>query len=70
MSQVRLPALVWGVASIPALYYFGRQIAHRREAFLATLFMVANYQHLAVWLGLKPRAQWASTIFMSGYFVQ
>ena len=50
---LRLPALVWGVASIPALYYFGRQLSHRREAFLATLFMVANYQH--VWFSQNAR---------------
>jgi mannosyltransferase len=68
---LRLPALVWGAASIPALYYFGRQITHRREAFLATLFMVANCQH--VWFSQNARGYTGlvlGALLTSSLFVQ
>jgi hypothetical protein len=50
---LRLPAVVFGVAALPALYYFGRQIAGRQEAFLAALFMALNYQY--VWYSQNAR---------------
>ena len=36
--SIRLPAVVFGVVTIPAAYYLGRQLASRYEAFLATAF--------------------------------
>lgn len=50
---LRLPALLFGVATIPALYYLGRQVASRQEAFLATLFLTLNYHH--VWFSQNAR---------------
>jgi len=50
---LRLPAVVFGVAALPALYYLGRQIAGRHEAFLAALFMALNYQY--VWYSQNAR---------------
>jgi len=50
---VRLPAVVLGVAAIPALYHLGRQVAGREEAFLAALFMTLNYQF--VWYSQNAR---------------
>ena len=50
---IRLPAVVFGVAAIPALYHLGRQVAGREEAFLAALFMTLNYQF--VWYSQNAR---------------
>lgn len=50
---LRLPALVLGVATIPALYHLGRQIASRPEALLATTFLALNYHH--VWFSQNAR---------------
>jgi hypothetical protein len=50
---LRLPALVFGVAAIPALYHLGRQVAGRKEAFLVALFMTLNYQF--VWYSQNAR---------------
>jgi len=50
---LRLPAVVFGVAAIPALYQLGRQVAGREEAFLAALFMTLNYQF--VWYSQNAR---------------
>jgi mannosyltransferase len=41
------------VAALPALYYFGRQVTGRQEAFLAALFMALNYQY--VWYSQNAR---------------
>ncbi len=50
---LRLPALVFGVAAVPALYHLGRQVAGRKEAFLVALFMTLNYQF--VWYSQNAR---------------
>lgn len=50
---LRLPAVVFGVASIPALYFFGRLITTRREALLASALMVFSYHH--VWFSQNAR---------------
>ncbi|HLF31320.1 MAG TPA: glycosyltransferase family 39 protein, partial [Xanthomonadales bacterium] len=50
---LRLPALLFGVAAIPALYQLGRQVASREEAFLVALFMALNYQF--VWYSQNAR---------------
>jgi uncharacterized membrane protein len=51
--SLRLPALVFGIASIPPLYILGRQVANRQEAVLATVFLVASYHH--VWFSQDAR---------------
>jgi uncharacterized membrane protein len=51
--SVRLPAVLFGVATIPAAYYLGRQITVRREAFLASAFLTLNYHH--VWFSQDAR---------------
>ena len=50
---LRLPAVLFGVATVPAAYYLGRQLASQPEAFLASLFLVLNYQH--VWFSQNAR---------------
>jgi hypothetical protein len=49
----RLPAVLFGVATIPAAYYLGRQLASRNEAFLASAFLVVSYHH--VWFSQNAR---------------
>jgi len=50
---LRLPAVVFGVGMVPAIYYLGRQLAPRSEAFLAALFLTLNYQF--VWFSQSAR---------------
>ncbi len=67
---IRLPAVAFAVAAIPALYYLGRQVAGREEAFLAALFMTLNYQFIWYsqnargYTGLLFGAVLASILFM------
>src|ERR1700730_4730128 len=50
---VRLPAMLFGVASIPVLYSFGRLVTTNREALLASALMAINYQH--IWFSQNER---------------
>ena len=50
---LRLPAVLFGVASIPALYFFGRLVTSNREALYASALMAVNYQH--VWFSQNAR---------------
>jgi len=68
---LRLPAVLFGVASIPALYSFGRLVAAGREAVLASALMTVNYQH--VWFSQNARgytgmAFW--TLLASIFFIR
>ncbi|HWP48964.1 MAG TPA: glycosyltransferase family 39 protein [Candidatus Limnocylindrales bacterium] len=51
--SLRLPAVVFGVASIPALYLLGKTITSRWEALLATALMTVSYHH--VWFSQNAR---------------
>jgi len=51
--SVRLPAVVFGVATIPATYYLGRQLASRNEAFLASALLAFSHHH--VWFSQNAR---------------
>jgi 4-amino-4-deoxy-L-arabinose transferase-like glycosyltransferase len=50
---VRLPAILFGVASIPLLFMLGRTIANTREALLASAFLTCSYHH--VWFSQNAR---------------
>jgi uncharacterized membrane protein len=50
---LRLPAALFGVATIPATYYLGRQLAPRHEALLASALLTASYHH--VWFSQNAR---------------
>jgi len=50
---LRLPAVLFGVASLAALYAFGRHVAGRREALLATALLTFSYHH--VWFSQNAR---------------
>ena len=68
---LRLPAVFFGVASIPALYFFGRLVTSNREALFASALMTVNYQH--VWFSQNARgytgmAFW--TLLTSVFFIR
>lgn len=44
---VRLPAVLFGVASVPMLYLFGKDAAGRLEALLAAALLTFSYHHVA-----------------------
>jgi mannosyltransferase len=50
---LRLPAVLFGVASIPAVYFFARQVTTNREALFASALMTINYQH--IWFSQNAR---------------
>lgn len=50
---VRLPALLFGLASIWALYNLARTLTDEREAWLATIIIVFSYHH--VWFSQNAR---------------
>ena len=50
---LRLPAVIFGVLSIPALYACGRRMTSHREALLAAGFMTVSYHH--VWFSQNAR---------------
>jgi mannosyltransferase len=50
---LRLPAVLFGVASVPALYFLGRLVTTSREALAASALMTVNYQH--IWFSQNAR---------------
>ncbi|HYQ72897.1 MAG TPA: glycosyltransferase family 39 protein [Gammaproteobacteria bacterium] len=44
--SLRLPALVFGIASIPMLYLLGRTVTSRFDALMATLMLTFSYHHI------------------------
>lgn len=50
---VRLPAVLFGVATIPATYAVARMVTSRREALLASLLLAVSYHH--VWFSQNAR---------------
>ena len=51
--SLRLPALVFGAATVPVLYLFARQFVTRREALLGCLLLTTAYHH--VWFSQNAR---------------
>lgn len=70
--SVRLPAVLFGVATIPALYVFAREFVGRGEALAASLLLTVSYHH--VWFSQSARgyallacfALLASTLLLRG----
>ncbi|HUF16831.1 MAG TPA: glycosyltransferase family 39 protein, partial [Thermoanaerobaculia bacterium] len=57
----RLPAAILGIAGIPALYFLGRLIAPRREAWLAAALLTVSYHH--VWFSQSARGYTGMILF-------
>lgn len=51
--SLRLPAMLFGTATIPALYLLGTTVATRMEALAAALFLTVSYHH--VWFSQNAR---------------
>lgn len=69
--SLRLPAVMFGVASIGAMYFFGRQLASAREALLTAALLTFSYHH--IWFSQNARGYtgllfW--TLLASGLFLQ
>lgn len=58
---LRLPAVLFGVASIWALYLFARQVATQREALLSIALLALSYHH--VWFSQNARGYSALLFF-------
>lgn len=58
---LRLPALLFGVASIGAVYWLAVQITDRTEALLATALLAVSYHH--VWFSQNARSYTALLFF-------
>lgn len=50
---VRLPVLLFGVATVPVFFALAREVTERREAIFATLFLTMSYHH--VWFSQNAR---------------
>jgi mannosyltransferase len=67
--SLRLPAVVFGVASVPALYFLAASVASRMQALLAAAFLAVSYHH--VWFSQNARGYSALAFFtiVSTYFL-
>jgi hypothetical protein len=69
--SIRLPAALFGIASIWALYLLGRQVATSREALLASALLAFSYHH--IWFSQNARGYMGLlfwTIFASWLFLR
>jgi uncharacterized membrane protein len=66
---LRLPAVIFGVGSLFALFLLGRLVANRREALLAVLFLSVSYHH--IWFSQNARGYTALLFWtiLSTYFL-
>lgn len=51
--SLRLPAVLFGVAAVPALYFCARLVASQREALLTAALLAVSYHH--VWFSQNAR---------------
>ncbi len=58
---IRLPALLFGVASVPMLYLLGAAVTTRREALAAAALLAVSYHH--VWFSQNARGYTALAFF-------
>jgi uncharacterized membrane protein len=58
---VRLPAMLFGVATVPVFFCLARLVTQRREAIFSTLFLVLSYHH--VWFSQNARGYSAMIFF-------
>ena len=58
---LRLPAVLFGVASVPLLYALGTRVTTRREAFLAAALLTVSYHH--IWFSQNARGYSALAFF-------
>ncbi len=61
-SALRLPAVLFGVAAIPLLYFAGRAVTDRLEAGAAALILTFSYHH--IWFSQNARGYTALLFFV------
>jgi 4-amino-4-deoxy-L-arabinose transferase-like glycosyltransferase len=61
-AAVRLPAVLFGVAAIFALYYLARILTSESEALWATALLTVMYHH--IWFSQNARG-WTGVVFFS-----
>ena len=69
--SLRLPALLFGVGSIPALYWFARQVGSEREALFSASLFAFSYHH--VWFSQNARGYTAllcMTLLSSAFLIR
>lgn len=69
--SIRLPAVLFGVASVPALYSLGAAVSNRREGLLSAAVLTFSYHH--VWFSQNARGYTAlalSAILCSLFFLR
>ncbi len=59
--SVRLPAILFGAATVTALFVLGREVSDRREALLSSAFLAVSYHH--VWYSQNARGYTTLTFF-------
>jgi 4-amino-4-deoxy-L-arabinose transferase-like glycosyltransferase len=59
--SIRLPAVLFGVASVPALYLLGKEAAGEREGWMAAALLTVSYHH--VWFSQNARGYTALAFF-------
>ncbi len=59
--SLRLPAALFGVATIPALYFLAREFVGRAEALLGCLLLAVSYHH--VWFSQNARGYTMLALF-------
>ena len=60
-AALRLPAVIFGIVSIPLAWWFASRVAGRHEALLVALLLAVSYHH--VWFSQNARGY---TILLSG----
>ena len=69
--SARLPAVLFGIATIPALYIFGARVSTPREGLLAAALLTFSYHH--VWFSQNARGYTAlalAAVLCSDYFIR
>lgn len=69
--SLRVPALVMGVASLWALWWFGRRVTSRSEALVAVAILAVSYHH--IWFSQNARGYTAMmllTVLSTGTFLR
>src|SRR5829696_6498101 len=51
--SVRLPAMLFGVATVPLLFWLGSAVSDRREALLGAALLAVSYHH--IWFSQNAR---------------
>jgi uncharacterized membrane protein len=59
--SMRLPAVIFGVASVPALYFLAASVAGRTEALVCAALLTVSYHH--VWFSQNARGYSALAFF-------